>query len=368
MNLIQLIGVGDNNYNDLKTKINELLSSYPSIWNIRIEEVNDIDLIMEFNLNSIPALAINGKVIFEQNSSFVNKDYLNRIICPYLRHVNMKNILVPTDFSEVSEGAFHFAHAMASANEGTIKVIHVSHPSFDTTNPMGTYIPGNFEKLKWEQLDLFVEQLGSSEKAEKGAFQPPVSKEVVIGFAVEEIVRYSKNAEVDILVMGTTGEGGFLNKLIGSVSSRVAQKAWCPVLLIPKNYTGQSFKNILYASDHKAIDEVLINEMVGFALIHDADIHLIHVKRGSKEGFRVAKSTFEEIARTSAPNLSYQYSIVESKSVFSGIQQYIEQHNIDLISMVTPHRGFIEALFHKSLTKRMIFNMDIPILVMHFDD
>lgn len=368
MNLIQLIGVGDNNYNTIKTDLSELLSNNPSLRNIVLEEVNDIDTIMEFNLGSIPALAVNGKIVFEQNGQILGKERLRQLMSPYLRQLNMKNILVPTDFSEVSEDAFHFAYALAAYNGGSLKVIHVSHPSFDTANPMGTYIPGSFEKLKREQLDHFMDRLSPLESATATENRIPISAEVVIGFTTEEIIRYSKDSGVDMVIMGTTGEGGFLNKLIGSVSSRVAQKAWCPVMLIPKGYRSKGFKNILYASDHKAVDEVMVREMVDFALFHGANIHLLHVKESSKDDFRVAKTIFEEIVSTSAPNLSYQYSIVESKSVFQGIQRYIEKNEIDLLSMVTAHRGFIEDLFHKSLTKQMAFGTDIPLLVMHFDE
>lgn len=368
MNLIQLIGVGDNNYNAIKTNLSELLSHNLSTRSIVLEEVNDIDTIMEFNLGAIPALAVNGKIVFEQNGQVLGKERLRELISPYIRQLNMKNILVPTDFSEVSEDAFRFAYALATINGGAIKVIHVSHPSFDTVNPMGTYVPGSFEKLKREQLDLFMDRLSLLEQVGEEENLIPISKEVVIGFATEEIVRYSKGPEVDMVIMGTTGEGGFLNKLIGSVSSRVAQKAWCPVMLIPKGYRNLGFKNILYASNHKAMDEVMVQEMVNFALFHSANIHLLHVKESSKDDFRVAKTVFEEIVSASAPNLSYQYSIVESKSVFQGIQRYIEKNEIDLLSMVTAHRGFIEDLFHNSLTKQMAFGTDIPLLVMHFDE
>ncbi len=367
MNLIQLIGVGDNNYNNLKENIAALLSNQTSKRDVVLEEVNDIDTIMEFNLNSIPALAVNGRIIFEQNASLLTKERLREIIAPYIRRVNMKNILVPTDFSEVAGAAFDFAYDLAATNKGSVKVIHVSHPSFDTANPMGTYIPGSFEGIKREQLAQFLNRIPSEEDRKDIAEPISLTSEVVIGFASEEIIRYSKEADVDMIVMGTTGEGGFLNKLVGSVSSRVAQQAWCPVMLIPEGHKKTKFDNILYASNHQAIDEVMIREMIDFALLHEANIHLLHVKENTKANFKVIQKAFEQIAITSAPNLSYQYTIVESKSAYQGIQRYIQKNDIDLMSVVTAHRGFVEDLFHKSLTKKLVFNLNIPLLVMHWD-
>lgn len=367
MNLIQLIGVGDNNYNHLRKALRDLLSNQSSSQILRVEEVNDIDTIMEFNLTSIPALAINGKVLYEQNGQLLTSEKLATIIEPYMRQVNVQNILVPTDFSAVSAKAYDFAHNLAVRNDGAIKLVHISHPSFDTMNPMGTYVPGSFEDIKRKQLQEFLGAAQHRNAKSSVTEKVVVNSEVMIGFATEEIIRMSKEADVDMIVMGTTGEGGFLNKLIGSVSSRVAQQAWCPVMLIPKSYQVQPFKNILYASNNQAMDEVMIREMVDFAIFHQANIHLLHVKENSKIPFKVAKSIFEEIMISSAPNLSYSYTVVESKSIFQGIQTYIKKHDIDLLSMVTSHRSFVGDLFHKSLTKQMVFKLDIPLLVLHFD-
>ena len=367
MNLIQLIGVGDNNYNDLRKALSDLLSNHSSSRKLKLEEINDIDTIMEFNLSSIPALAINGKILFEQNGHHLSKEKLADLIGPYMRQVHVQNILVPTDFSAVSANAYDFAHKLALGNQGKIKVIHISHPSFDTMNPMGTYVPGSFEDIKRKQLHEFLSAARHRNPIKSSSKLVPVEAEVAIGFATEEIIRMSKDAEVDMIVMGTTGEGGFLNKLVGSVSSRVAQQAWCPVMLIPKNYQPKPFKNILYASNNQAMDEVMIREMVDFAVFHQANIHLIHVKENNKTPFKVARSIFEEIVLSSAPNLSYSYTVVENKTVFQGIQTYIKQHDIDLLSMVTSHRSFVGELFHKSLTKQMVFDLDIPLLVLHFD-
>jgi nucleotide-binding universal stress UspA family protein len=58
-----------------------------------------------------------------------------------------------------------------------------------------------------------------------------VTVRVAAGSAVEELVNASKDA--DMLVVGSRGAGGFARLVMGSVSSLVAQHAWCPVLIIP---------------------------------------------------------------------------------------------------------------------------------------
>lgn len=57
-----------------------------------------------------------------------------------------------------------------------------------------------------------------------------LSVEVVHGRAVPTLV--ARSAEVDLLVLGSRGLGGFAGKLLGSVSQRVLRGAACPVVIV----------------------------------------------------------------------------------------------------------------------------------------
>jgi nucleotide-binding universal stress UspA family protein len=58
-----------------------------------------------------------------------------------------------------------------------------------------------------------------------------VTVKAVHGFPVEELINAAKDA--DMLVLGSRGAGGFARLMMGSVSSQVAQHAYCPVLIVP---------------------------------------------------------------------------------------------------------------------------------------
>ena len=46
------------------------------------------------------------------------------------------------------------------------------------------------------------------------------------------LISFAKSKKIDLIVMGSSGRGGFDKVLLGSVSSGVMQKAKCPVLII----------------------------------------------------------------------------------------------------------------------------------------
>ena len=47
-----------------------------------------------------------------------------------------------------------------------------------------------------------------------------------------EIVRYAKDKNIDLIVLGTHGRSGLSHVLLGSVAERVVRKAPCPVLTV----------------------------------------------------------------------------------------------------------------------------------------
>lgn len=52
------------------------------------------------------------------------------------------------------------------------------------------------------------------------------------GNPAETIVRIAENKDMDIIVMGTHGRGGFNKLFFGSVANEVIRTADCPVLTI----------------------------------------------------------------------------------------------------------------------------------------
>jgi nucleotide-binding universal stress UspA family protein len=62
---------------------------------------------------------------------------------------------------------------------------------------------------------------------------------------------------------------------------------------------------------------------------------------------------------------SVDFHTIESSDVEGIILKFIELHKVNLLAMHVHHRGFFERVFHVSLSKKLTFHSDIPIVALH---
>lgn len=264
------------------------------------------------------------------------------------------SILVPTDFSETAKNACRYAQAMAKVlSDAPIKIVHAFMPNVETEFPAMAIPVADYLHVREEMLKDFTTEMNESDQ------------ELLVGFAGDELIRLSE--QYDLIVMGTTGESGILSRLFGSVSSAVAQRAACPVLLVPPQATFQGFQRILYASSYDSVDENALNKLLDFNTLFNATIHFVHVQNQGTE--RAFENTKEEIFRRlfakRDPLFAFEIAEVDADSVQQGLSEYAAAHQIELLVMAHRQRGFWEGFFHHSQTRDAVLNAKLPMLVLH---
>ncbi len=144
--------------------------------------------------------------------------------------MEIKNILLPTDFSEQSKAAVPFAIDLAKKYGAKIHLIHV----FDED----ALDPAFFSVSETNAADYFARiQNGFEAEVEKffGDFDCRGVDIITIlanGNPFVKIVEYAKEEAIDLIVMGTHGRSGLASILMGSVAEKVIHKAHCPVLTV----------------------------------------------------------------------------------------------------------------------------------------
>lgn len=141
----------------------------------------------------------------------------------------VKNILLPTDFSKTSLTASEYAVELANQYNAKLHVLNV----LEKTPPI----------LAIKSLDLsrekIIESIDADAQAQIDECVRKIKKikniEVVAavrkGIDYEEIIKYSKDKKIDIIVIATHGRTGILHTLLGSVAEKVIRYSKVPVLV-----------------------------------------------------------------------------------------------------------------------------------------
>ena len=143
--------------------------------------------------------------------------------------VNIRRILFPTDFSDPAREAQQYAVALADRMGAELHLLHVVVPPripFPDSSTSWT-MPDTGLKPQIEEAERRLSQMvGSIAEGLR------VVTKVTTGPAVEEIVNYGTDHEIDLMIVGTHGLTGISHLLIGSVAEKLVRVASCPVLTV----------------------------------------------------------------------------------------------------------------------------------------
>lgn len=276
----------------------------------------------------------------------------------------IKNIIVPTDFSATARNAFNYAQVLAEALDAEITVVHVKEfllpaseiavmPHFDEGNSIT------------ETMDSFV---NLQDEDSPDIVKTKVKTKILRGSTTDELVAFSSKNEADLIVMGTTGLQDFVSKIIGTVSLDVANKAHCPVILVPRDATWQPINRIMFAANYASTLPKTVREITDFANLLNANIHFVHINENKVDDDKLMETIWDELFEETDPRIGFEMHTIYRGDVVEQLQKYATQHKIDLLAFVNKKRNFWQNLMHRSITQNVSISIDKPMIVLHYDD
>ena len=149
-----------------------------------------------------------------------------------MEYPKYKKVLFCTDFSENADYAFEFAYGIAKRDEGLLYIFHVI-----PYNPNQAYAETFVSKKDLENIQKSIEEdlADNYKKHYVKKIDNGVRFEIVTrsGREDNEIIKFAKKENVDIIVMGTHGRTGIEHVFFGSVAEKVIRHSPFPVFIIP---------------------------------------------------------------------------------------------------------------------------------------
>ena len=138
----------------------------------------------------------------------------------------LKNILVPTDFSKASNKALKYAVSLARKIGSQITPIHVIKPRPIESEPYPVWL-GFDPRLAEADCTLL-------KVCKEQHVHPPLLRNTVVreGTPHREITKAARDLQADLIIIATNGRTGLAHALLGSTTERVVRRAPCPVLVV----------------------------------------------------------------------------------------------------------------------------------------
>jgi len=145
--------------------------------------------------------------------------------------LQLRKILLPTDFSGCANYALPYAATIARATGATIICVHVVEPIVPAVGYSGLAEPMPMTDISEQLEDSAERELPQLADCEE--FNGLEVEEVIVhGDAAAEIVRVAGEHEVDLIVVSSHGRTGLGRIIFGSTAEAVVRHASCPVLVV----------------------------------------------------------------------------------------------------------------------------------------
>ncbi len=262
-----------------------------------------------------------------------------------------KKILVPTDFTKVSEIAIEHAQAVGKATGSEVYVLHIVEHKKHLSEAKAK-LNALKERIK-EQLGLDIHTIGR------------------IGNIYEDIDSVAVEMDAALIIMGTHGMKG-MQFVTGSRALRIVTSASVPFIITQEKGVGpNAYDDIIVPLDLNKETKQKLKMAAKMAHYFDATVHIISPDENDEflnnqlnRNVQFAKSYFED------EGLKCTVKITESRSSSSNFVRDVIKHSSavtgDLIAIMNIEEKSLFGIFGTSYAQKMIENdAQIPVMMIN---
>lgn len=274
----------------------------------------------------------------------------------------MNTILVPIDFSETSDNALEYAVHLANYLSADIVLLHVNTlPVYNNENDVLIY---TIQDSKVDSQNLLKEKAAKLKIANQ--LIGNVKCFVEVGDLKSSVSDYIKNKNIDLIVMGISGQSKIGQMVLGSNAVTISRESEVPVFIIPENCSYKKINNIAYASEY----DVHITEQTGLiqikyiASLFGAGLSVLHVIPDNHL-INELESETDLYVEQKLEHIEHKTFILSENNVAIALLDFIKTHDVDVIVLEQKKHSFLHNLFYPSTTKSVAFSSSVPVLTIH---
>lgn len=278
----------------------------------------------------------------------------------------MKNILLPTDFSENSLNAIQYAMHFFENWECNFFILNVQKFSDYISDDLAAgsssdIIYDSIAKDNKSLISNLVTKLKEEYKSQSYTFHGLFDYDDFVA-AIDQAVQFHA---IDLIIMGTNGATGASEVLFGSNTLQVIRNITCPILTIPENYTYTNIKKALFSTQHgEDFSTIGLNAFKELLNIQQCELDVLELDENEntepqKENNDYIQSLFPDYPYT------YYHLNIHSIPGIIAVQTATQLLKVDIHAIFIEKKSFLERLFFGSEIPQLAYGTLVPLLFLH---
>ena len=283
----------------------------------------------------------------------------------------MYKIVVPTDFSKLSEQALDVALEIARRTQGAVYLLNVIG---DVKNYSFSSMGGGVSDQYVSEDDRYILELHRANErrlkqliAKHQHGDVPVFPFIEIDDLDEGVNHFAERLHCDLVVMGTSGENTMTEYFEGNHAEKVIRITHIPVLTIQEKIEKFEVNNIVFATDLKTVAKEGVDQIEKFATFFGATVHMVHVSNDNPENVRKKMEAFAVEHETPHQVPELTINPLKGGKVEETILEFAKQKNAEVIASVNHGRKGLMHLFVGGMSERLVRDATVPVFTVHMD-
>lgn len=279
----------------------------------------------------------------------------------------MKNILLPTDFSENSWNAIVYALKFFEKSTCTFYLLHVNTLSYSMAidSPYiqsKDFLENTYAKPSKKQLRVMLKRISKQFPDNKNHHFFTLTD---YNFFIESIRSHVDEKQVDMIIMGTKGAGGLKKVIVGSNAADVIKKVKCTTLVVPENSKFTNLDEIAFPTDYYLTYGVeLLKPIYEILHEHNSSLQVIHVT-STPEELNISQQDNKDLLSDYFNKFKTNFQNLTNKKVEGAIDCFVQSRDIKMIAMVAKNLNYFQQILFHSKVEEITYHSHVPFLVMH---
>lgn len=259
-----------------------------------------------------------------------------------------RNILFPTDFSPLSINCLNSILPFIKQGHNSLQLVHAAQRQRKSLAADKVAIEEAFSEF--EAACPLLTEIDYSK-----LWDFKLSKDLIL--------HESDKVACDMIIMATKGAKG-LDRLWGSKTEAVVRDAIVPVIVLPDGAQLQKVNKIVLAVDYQDLTcDHKLSPLLHIADQMKTEIDVLTINRKEHQLSRKEKIHRKQL-KYRLQDLPHRFSHHFENEVGDGLIKYAQDQEASLIAIMPHDYHFLESLFHESLSRKMIFESPIPLLIL----